>query len=115
MRTTYALIGGLALMLAACGQSQTGGGMSGGQTAPMGGGALTAGTGTISPIQGLDDQPPRPGRGVPTAGTGTISPIQGENSVAPTRPGRGGYTAGTGTISPIQGQDDAGRSNVTRP
>jgi len=123
MRTSFALIAGLGLILAACGQAQTGrGGMSSAPTTPpltpstpMSAGVPGAGTGTISPIEGSNSQPPRPGRGVPGAGTGLNAPIEGSDT-RPPRPGRGVPAAGSGLNAPIQGQSDVGLDRqITRP
>lgn len=108
MRVSFALVGGLGLMLAACAPGQPSG--------SSGAGIPSAGTGTISPIQGQSDQPARPGMGVPSAGTGSISPVQGQDD-QPAKPGMGTPSARTGSVVPVQGQDDAGpaKTNMTRP
>ncbi|HWX50139.1 MAG TPA: hypothetical protein VNZ61_19000 [Roseomonas sp.] len=123
MRTSFALIAGLGLLLTACGQAQTGGsGMSSSPTTPpltpstpMSAGVPGAGTGLNTPIEGSNSRPPQPGMGVPSAGTGLNAPAEGSSS-RPPRPGRGVPAAGTGLNAPVQGQSDVGLDRqITRP
>ncbi|KAA2213703.1 hypothetical protein [Teichococcus oryzae] len=110
MRPSLLLVGGLGLMLAACGSPS--GPPSGAGVTPLPPGTPSNASSTTSPIQGQDDLGPgRAGSGlatgVPSAGTGRINPTQGSSSQPP-RPGIGRPAAQSGTISPIQGQDDRG-------
>ncbi|HWL82842.1 MAG TPA: hypothetical protein VNR89_17980 [Roseomonas sp.] len=85
MRTTYALIGGLALMLAACGESQTGARQAG----PMGG-DIARGTTSGVPLNPSGSQ-----AGNPATGSG----VGGPNSTGIGTPSRGGQGAGSNSGS----------------
>ncbi|MFC3125329.1 hypothetical protein ACFOD4_09660 [Pseudoroseomonas globiformis] len=112
MRPSLMLLGGFALMLAACDTTPRGAALPPGSVSPSGAAqGNTAGTGNLQGNQDRattpDNLPGRAAGGVPTAGTGRINPLQGNDSQPP-RPGMGSPTAQSSTISPIQGQDDKG-------